>query len=54
MLGADDNEVCTGCSSLVHLDKEHARFHLSMSLMLFDNRDEFLEILAKMEVQHAG
>lgn len=48
MLGADDNEVCTGCSSVVHLDKEHARFHLSMRLMLFDDWEEFLQVISQL------
>ena len=48
VLGADDNEVCTGCSSVVHLEREQAGLHLSMRLQLFDVREEFLLAISQL------
>ena len=49
-LGANDNEVVAGCSSVRHLPKEHADRHLTMRLMLFEYLGEFLGALRSLDV----
>ena len=49
-LGANDNEVVAGCSSVRHLPKELADRHLTMRLMLFEYLGEFLGALRSMDV----
>lgn len=49
-LGANDNEVVAGCSSVRHLPKELADRHLTMRLMLFEYLGEFLASLRSMDV----
>lgn len=44
-LGVDDREVCSGVSTVVHLDKGEEKQHLSMKLLLFESLADFQNAL---------
>lgn len=50
-LGANDKDVCAGCSVLRHLPRGMASEHLCVTAQLFETSEEFVKALEEMQYE---